>query len=219
MCREDFFVAFVLRMAHLRDRVFVAGGRCIFDQFCNDTGLVQCNSVSLYDHPNVVDQMSKNTAIEVGVDLDHLVDHCSFLLSYGFSHRRDAFDDCRTCYPMIELLDGYIFTDIRHNQSSVVHVYQDSWMREICKRCIVIGVRGDKGQVAQLLNKPAIIFDDREDNVRQVIAARHGNEGVHVRLRRRFEHEWTHQDQCLFKVSESCAEWPIMSMQFRDSHT
>ena len=120
---------------------------------------------------------------------------------------------------MIELLDGYIFADIRYNHRPVVHVYQDNWVHEICERCIVIGVRGDTGQVAQLLNKPAIIFDDREDIVRQVIAARHGNEGVHVRLRRRFEHEWTHQDQCLFKVSESCAEWPIMSMQFRDSHT
>ena len=87
-------------MAHLRDRVFIASGRYIFDQFCNDTGLVQCNSVSLYDHHNVVDQMSKNTAIEVGVDLDHLVDHCSFLLSYGFSHRRDLFADCPTCHPL-----------------------------------------------------------------------------------------------------------------------
>ena len=29
-----------------------------------------------------------------------------------------------------------------------------------------VGVSGDKGQVASLLRRPAIFFDDKEDNVR-----------------------------------------------------
>ena len=149
----------------------ILGGRHILAQFCIDIGLADCTSVSLYDHHNVVGEMSEDIAIQTGVHLDHLDDHCSLLLSHGFAHRREAFDDRWAYHRMIELLDGYIFIDVHYNRVPEVHVYQDDWMKQIREDCIVVGVTGDKGQVAQLLNKPAIIFDDRKENVLQVIDA------------------------------------------------
>ena len=145
-------------------------------------------------------------------------DHCSILLSYGFAHRQEAFDANRKGYEMIALLDGYIFTDVLRNPVADISVYQDNWMRHLCEDCIVIGITGDKGQAAHILDKPCILFDDKEDNLLQVIQARQGNEACHVQLSRKFAHQWQYQAQGLFHVSTSVGEWIHLSQQFRDAH-
>ena len=163
--------------------------------------------------------MSKDAAITVGVALDHLDSHCSILLSYGFTFRQKAFDTGCEYYPMIEELDGYIFTDTRYNDSAAVHVYQNSWMRDVCDdkdraEGVIIGMSGDKGQVAELLNTPAVIFDDREDNVLQVQEARPGNLGYVVRVgdgRRRAVRSR------LFAVSKEPTDWYAMSKAFHEN--
>ena len=57
---------------------------------------------------------------------------------------------------MLAEMDGYIFTDDRYNESAAVDVYQDDWMTgdrddKGRRQCTIIGVSGDKGQVAELL--------------------------------------------------------------------
>ena len=57
-------------------------------------------------------------------------------------------------------MDGIIFTDYGVGRRDTVEVYHDDWMPPT-----VIGVRGDKGQVAALFGQPCLLFDDKEENV------------------------------------------------------
>ena len=61
---------------------------------------------------------------------------------------------------MIAECDGYTFTDYDVGMHPSVDIYRESWMDINC-----IGVRGDKGQLAQLTRKPCILFDDKERNI------------------------------------------------------
>ena len=136
----------------------MASGQELLQQFCLESGITDSVSMTLFDHHNVVDEMSYDTAARVGVELSHLENHASILLSYGHRHRKATFDETRACFPMIAELDGYIFTDFRCNWNASVHVYQDDWMNEAYhdngrRQCAIIGVRGDKGQIAGLLSK------------------------------------------------------------------
>ena len=140
-------------------------GESIFRRFCSDLDLQHCSTTSVFDHHNVVDQLSEVEAISLGVALEHVDDHCSILLSYGFSHRQEAFDSTKRFYPMINELDAYVFTDFRHNRRYGVAVYQDQWMKDTCRRMnkpqsLIIGMRGDKGQVAELLGNPKPAVND-----------------------------------------------------------
>lgn len=208
-------------MSRHRGSAYIASGEDIFHRFCADTGLANCASLSLFDHHNVVDEMSWDTAVNVGVALSHIDNHCSFLLSYGAAYRRMAFDENRDCFPMVAEMDGYIFTDVRCNASAAVHVYQDDWMTGVRddrgrRKCAIIGVSGDKGQVAELFDKPAILFDDREDNVIQVLQARRENAGCVARVGQRFHHRVRTNASWRFAVSRNSADWHEMSEQFRD---
>ena len=170
-----------------RQNVVVSSGRNILRQFCWDVGIDECASISLFDHHNVIDEMKENEAKKLGVDLDHLMDHRSVLLSYGHMHRRETFYQDRPYFPMVAEMDGYIFTDTTRGQTEKVAVYQHEWMRNVCddkgyEQCTIIGMTGDKGQAASLLGKPAILFDDKEDNVCQVLQADIRNKGCVVRI-------------------------------------
>ena len=72
----------------------------------------------------------------------------------------------RTGAPLVYGCDGHIFTNIERNDSNQVEIYQEKWMRRDSPACI--GVKGDKGQIAQLLQKPVLIFDDKELNIELV---------------------------------------------------
>ena len=83
---------------------------------------------------------------------------------------------------MVASCDGYIFTDYRWSFHATVDVYREAWMPTNC-----IGVRGDKGQVARLLNIPTLLFDDKEENIDRVRRYKVGHElnGVVVRRGRK----------------------------------
>jgi hypothetical protein len=203
------------------DPVHISDGEDILQQFFADTGFNECVSVSLFDHHNVVDLMSWDTAATVGIALSHLRSHRSYLLSYGKAHRRTVFHRDNEYNPMIEELDGYIFTDTFYNRSSTVTVYQDDWMRDDYddnghNQCTIIGVTGDKGQVARILNKPAILFDDREDNVDQVLQARHGNAGFVVRIGHKYYDHVRTLAPFPASVTRRPGQWEALSRQFRD---
>ena len=126
---------------------------------------------------------------------------------------------------MIDQLDGYIFTDLQHNRSARVEVYQDDWMISYDDRgrdkCARIGVKGDKGQVVELFNKPTIIFDDREDNVTRVLQVRGANAGCIVRFEQQngddVVQSWRlGQSSWRCQMSGNPDDWCEMSRGFRD---
>ena len=63
-------------------------------------------------------------------------------------------------HPMVAECDGHIFTDYREGHHRDVDVYREPWMKSNC-----VVVRGDKGQVADLMRKPVLLFDDKEENI------------------------------------------------------
>ena len=95
-------------------------------------------------------------------------------------------------------------------------------MKNVCddqcrKQCAIIGMTGDKGQAASLLGKPAILFDDKEDNVLQVLQADTRNEGCVVRIGSRATHRVKNYDSERFHVSSNPSEWFDMSKRFHET--
>ena len=140
--------------------VDIRGGYNIWREFKLATNLDDCEVVSLLDKHDVVDNMARHEAENVGVDLDHKDYVCTLLCSYGKDKRLTAFDSSQPWYPMIAECDGYTFTDYHVGTHPSVDIYREAWMDINC-----IGVRGDKGQLAQLTRKPCILFDDKERNI------------------------------------------------------
>ena len=114
----------------------------------------------MLDHHGVIDTMSFDQACQTGVDLDHCDDVTTFMCSFGKRHRRDALSTSAAYHPMVAECDGHIFTDYREGYHCDVDVYREPWMESNC-----VGIRGDKGQVADLMRKPVLLFDDREENI------------------------------------------------------
>ena len=69
-------------------------------------------------------------------------------------------DTSAAYHSMVAECDGHIFTDYREGYHRSVDVYREPWM---ATNCVV--VRGDKGQVAELMRKPVLLFDDNEENI------------------------------------------------------
>ena len=207
---------------------YIASGEDLFHRFCEHTGLNTVSSISFFDHHNVVDTIEdKNDAEKIGIALSHLDDHGSVLLSYsqpGSPHRENAFERYHCFFPMINELDGYIFIDFRDNANSAVHVYQEDWMKwndhddKGHLKCSIIGVAGDKGQIAELFGIPAIIFDDKENNVRKVMQAGGKNAGCVVRLGSKMGHEVRRQTRLDRKFLELTNHYDLFlySQYFRN---
>ena len=140
--------------------VSIRGGNNIWREFKLATHLDNCDVVSLLDKHDAVDNMTRHEAVNVGVDLDHMEYVCTLLCSYGRDQRLQAFDRSQEWYPMVTECDGYTFTDYRVGTHPSVDIYREEWMPIHC-----IGVRGDKGQLAQLTRKPCILLDDKEENI------------------------------------------------------
>ena len=122
-------------------------------------------AAALFDHHHVVDTLSHPEACTVGVELDHNPVVVSYLCSFSWKYRQRAFFEDVPYRPMISELDGFIFPDYRFGRDKDVDVYRERWMTPNCVR-----ISGDKGQVASLLRRPAILFDDKEANVRRLRA-------------------------------------------------
>ena len=213
-------------MFHVNEcgKSYIWSGEPIFRRFCSDLDLQHCSTISVFDHHHVVDQLDEDEAISLGIALEHVDDHCSILLSYGFSHRQEAFDSTKRFYPMINELDAYVFADFRHNRSYGVAVYQDQWMKDTCRRMdkpqslINIGMRGDKGQVAELLGKPIVFFDDKEENVLQVLQAKQGNEAYVVRIGEMEDHPVRSIGGTAFTRTSDVSEWEALCKNFNSKH-
>ena len=138
-------------------------GNSVWNEFLHATQSSRSSirAAALFDHHHVVDTLSRPEACTVGVELDHNEVVVSYLCSFGREHRQKPFFEDVPYRPMIAELDGFIFTDYRVGRRARVDVYREPWMTPSC-----VGVSGDKGQVASLLRRPAILFDDKEDNVR-----------------------------------------------------
>ena len=79
-----------------------------------------------------------------------------------------------------------------------------------------IGVKGDKGQIAKLMNKPVLLFDDREDNIerlRQRSSADAYLDGVVVR-RGRKAHRRVNPG---FVIENNCNEWVNIVRRFAEN--
>ena len=100
--------------------IVISSGRDILQDFLFDTGIDECSSISLFDYHNVIDEMKEDEAKKLGVDLDHLMDYRSVLLSHGHMHRRETFCQERAYFPMVVEMDGYVFTGNRQGQSAEV---------------------------------------------------------------------------------------------------
>ena len=83
-------------------------------------------------------------------------------------------------------MDGVIFTDDRVGQHDYVDVYRESWFPKN-----TIAVKGDKGQIAAVLNKPALLFDDKEENVALFERASPWQTGFVVKRGRKARHHHT----------------------------
>ena len=131
-------------------------------QFLDASDLVDLprQAIALFDKHNVVDRMISRDATDVGTHLDFIEGARSLLCSFGNRYRQDAFVESLPYHPMIMEMDGHIFTDHRAGWHNTIDVYREGWMRPNC-----IGVRGDKSQVAELLGRPIILFDDDTNNL------------------------------------------------------
>ena len=127
-------------------------GRDLWDEFYEEAGVANCNSVSLFDKHNVADTLTNFEAEQSGGAIDFMPGIRSVLLSYGRRHRKGTFDRNTRYYPFISSMDGYIFTDFPQCWKDDVEVYRENWMPKNC-----ITIRGDKGQAAELLVKPALV--------------------------------------------------------------
>ena len=114
----------------------------------------------MLDHNGVINTLSEDEAVDTGVELDHLDGTVILMCSYGYEHRQRSLDPGNDYYPLVAECAGYIFTDYRAGFHGSVDVYRDPWMPPNC-----IGIRGDKGQAADLLMKPVLLFDDKEENI------------------------------------------------------
>ena len=165
-----------------RGPVLVREGHNVLQEWISVTCVDHCDvrAIAIFDKHDVVDTLGHQESVNTIVDLDHIPGLCTLICSFGHRFRRKTFWADNTYAPFIQGVDGVIFTDVRKNGCREVRIYREQWMhpRIIC-------VDGDKGQVAALLGRPVVLFDDKEDNAQQVIAAGCKNKGVVVRRGRK----------------------------------
>ena len=195
-------------------------GNSIWNEFKSVTELDYSPDgiVALFDHHDVVDTLNYDEACDVGVSLDHIEDANTYLCSFGKSHRQNVLNPYAAWAPMIEDMDGCLFTDYRANPYNWVHVYREPWMP-----ARFVSVSGDKGQVARLMGKPTLLFDDKVDNLNTLHsrAGRHEVRGILVRRgrlaasasSRRFRMDPFARQ---YLMANDCNHWPSIVRRFSE---
>ena len=137
----------------------------------------------------------------------------TYLCSFGKSRRQGAFNRERDSHPMVCEMGGCIFNDYPECQRRTVDTYREEWMPTH-----VIGVRGDKGQVASLMRKPTLLFDDKIANLNLLHARSRAEcplQGVRVR---RGPHSRRHRHGAAplthYCEVNDCGEWPDLVRTF-----
>ena len=138
----------------------VRHGNAEWREFLVASQMCYWRAAALMDLHNVVDTFNWQEAARVGVDIDHHDHLGGYLLSYGRNDREQAFDPDEPYTPLMTELNGKIFTDYGVGCRKTVDIYREPWMKPD-----TIGVKGDKGQVAQLLGIPCLLFDDRKEHI------------------------------------------------------
>ena len=204
--------------------VSVRRGRQLWDDFLHATELDShlVEAAVILDYHDVVDTMSFDEAADLGTQLDSIGSTQIILCSYAKDNdRRTAvFNDTLLWAPLIHECDGYVFTDYPTSRHLSVDVYQDAWMIDLARErfrdpSMCIGVRGDKGQVAALIGKPCIMFDDQEDNIdllRERSTDRVPLDGFVVRRGRKHSRAVSEGFSC----TTDCGLWPGLVRRFLD---
>ena len=113
---------------------------------------------------SIVATLDNAEATRLAREIKYMPNVRNYICSYGtcLDYRKEVFEQDTDYAPFVEQCDGVIFTDQKqnHDADQTVNFYNNQWMPSTC-----IGADGDKGQVAQLLSKPTILFDDQEDNI------------------------------------------------------
>ena len=134
-------------------------------------------AAAMFDYHETVDEFGREEAIESGVVLEHMDMVTKIICSYGFDKRTQIMDKTLPHYPFVCEMDGAVFTDFRErNRKEYVNVYREHWMPWWC-----IAIEGDKGDVAALLRKPTLLFDDKEFNIGMVRRRAQNSGGFVVR--------------------------------------
>ena len=139
-------------------------GYDIWEQWINDCDLGSVKCLALFDHNDVVNTLSREEAIVTGFELDHLSgangNMPCLLCSYGMAHAYKPFLATNPYLPFVELLDGYVFTDVRSFTGNEIEVYRDNNLP-----IDAIRITGDKACVSRLFDVPTVLFDDKEDAI------------------------------------------------------
>ena len=144
-----------------RQYTHIRRGQQTWDDFLQAVDHENTEVYALFDYHDVVSEMSHDEAADIGVNLEFIDGVTPLILSRARAHhvRRSVFENTSVA-PMIRQCEGVIFTDLWQSKYDVVDVYQEKWMQQN-----VIAVYGDKGQVGNLLQRRAILFDVDEDNL------------------------------------------------------
>ena len=190
-------------------------GNELWREWCTIVRFDSAAVVSLFDQHGVVDCLTHSVACDVGTDLEHLAGVRNLLCSYGHKHCHHALDKSQAWAPMVYSFDGQVFTSYNVGLHRHVDVSRDPG-----HLLTAIRIRGDKTAISNLLGKPAILFDDKVDNVNLHLAnSFHGSEAFLVDIggRRRCRMQgyaysnnprcWPDQVQCFVDRHASFAAW------------
>ena len=76
----------------------------------------------MFDTHHVDDTSSRQDAMHIGIDKDHMDDVSSVICSYGRSHQQETWlRECRW-YPFVCQIDGAVFTLERDNGRRLVNI-------------------------------------------------------------------------------------------------
>ena len=150
------------------------GGKKVFNEWLDATGIRNHAFVALFDKHKVADTLEQWQAYKIAGNVTSVKGFCSLLCSFSGEKKRWATcypgrKDQETFQPFFDGLHGKIFCDRKRNCAADAyfeiekHVYRPSYMRkhEIC-------IAGNKGAVAKLLRMPCLLFDDQKTNLRAV---------------------------------------------------
>jgi hypothetical protein len=140
--------------------------REVFSNFIWITSLVYAEYSILFDFHWVIDTLTACEISELLRDLALLKakDVAVIGCSYGISHIYETLDPRMWYAPLVNAMDGWVFTMYRDNWNwpHVRGVYN---VRGLEDRKDVIIVQDDKSFISKIMNIPSILFDDREDNM------------------------------------------------------
>ena len=138
----------------------IDGGYELWREFLEASNMRYWRCAAALDLHNVIDTLTWDQASHIGIHIDHNHHLGGLMLSKGRQYREGCLNADHAYWPLVDQLDGFIFTDYDKGRHNTVRIYRDTWMMPD-----TIAVKGDKGQIAQLLGIPCLLFDDKWQNI------------------------------------------------------